>query len=419
MTKDQLLKLITDFYLESSDFNGYPVANLVAFGGLEPGELVDLLLELLEEQKIALTFGSVSANPNLKLFPDLPVGQQIEKVRSEGASDVCAYPTEGVIRSATDVDQYNGTPFTKRLVLGEPHIWPPLFFDMRVLERYFGEPRYRFLYDYGGTIQTPDEYYDDLPPCDRVYLKTFGLAKAPDGERVIAVYLTYLHDLPAPHQQHWETYRKEGEYTVEEEYIRVTMRAEFAEKHSIFKAFLEEQAAVNGMCNLMKRPPLFRSDFREERPREFSIFFRSTLRNFNSFVHVLDKMLSDNLNKDFFRGEVQLEEEIDRDDGKVQIRDRGTVALLEDWLSRNCPSENEVSAADIVGPLKEVRKLRQRPAHAIEDDAYDPELYARQNDLMLRLYRSMKGLRILLAREPKAAAYELPDWLEEGRIKIY
>jgi hypothetical protein len=50
----------------------------------------------------------------------------------------------------------------------------------------------------------------------------------------------------------------------------------------------------------MGRPNLFRQDFGqygENEPRRFTFLVRPTLEEFNEFVLLLDKMLSDNLNK--------------------------------------------------------------------------------------------------------------------------
>lgn len=40
-------------------------------------------------------------------------------------------------------------------------------------------------------------------------------------------------------------------------------------------------------------------------------------------------MLSDNISKDFFKDDTDLEEERERADGKVEVRQKGTLTLLE------------------------------------------------------------------------------------------
>ena len=58
------------------------------------------------------------------------------------------------------------------------------------------------------------------------------------------------------------------------------------------------------MATAMGCPSLFRHEYDEhgeKRPRKFGFIIRPTLEEFNSFVLLLDKMLSDDIHKDFFQ----------------------------------------------------------------------------------------------------------------------
>jgi hypothetical protein len=46
-------------------------------------------------------------------------------------------------------------------------------------------------------------------------------------------------------------------------------------------------------------------------------------------------MMSENINRDFFQGEISQDKEIKRDDGKIEVVKKGTITLLEEWLLRN------------------------------------------------------------------------------------
>ncbi len=62
----------------------------------------------------------------------------------------------------------------------------------------------------------------------------------------------------------------------------------------------------------MGRPRLFVedcSDHSERKPRNFGFLIRPTLEEFNAFVHTLDKLLSENINRDFFGNEIAFETE--------------------------------------------------------------------------------------------------------------
>src|SRR5688572_12553489 len=58
------------------------------------------------------------------------------------------------------------------------------------------------------------------------------------------------------------------------------------------------------------------------------LLIRPTLREFNAFVHVLDKFMSENINKNFFGADVSPETERPRKDGKIVVTQKGTIQLL-------------------------------------------------------------------------------------------
>lgn len=416
-----ILREITDFYIGSHDFNGIPITELLRELQFSWPELLDSLIELLKGDKITLTFSSVVANPHIKAFQDLPTSEQVQKLQCEGPEGICAYPTTSVIQSVVDVTTYRDRPFTKRLLLGEPQL-EPVYFDLTVLERYYADPRYHFqFWDYGGSISISDPHYESQETAerDKVLLQTFGLGYDSNKNRVIVVFLCDLSDLSPEHQQYWNTYILSAKCKMVEEYYRNNILAEWVDHGSIYQAFLEEQVVINEMSQLMGRPPLFRKTFKDDRPKGFSVFLRPTLNNYLSFVHILDKMIADNINKDFFQNEVPLEEEIRRPDGTIEIRPRATLTLLEDWLQKRIRVEDNTVFDEIVEPLKEVRKLRQKPAHSIQEDEYDRKYHDRQDALISRAYGALRTMRLLFANHPKVKEYKVPDWLYEGKIKLY
>lgn len=418
---DRILRQITDFYIGSHDFNGISGIQLLRELKLPWPELLDSLIELIKDEKITLTFSSVVVNPHIKAFQDLPMSEQVQKLQSEGPEGICAYPTTSVIQSVVDVTTYRDRPFTKRLLLGEPQL-QPVYFDLTVLGRYYADPRYDFeFWDYGGTISISTAHYEseDTAERDKVLLETFGLGYDSHKNRVIVVFLRYLSDLSPEHQQLWNTYILSAKCKMVEEYYRENILGEFVDHGSIYEAFLEEQVVINEMSQLMGRPPLFRKTFKDDRPKEFSVFLRPTLKNYLSFVHILDKMTADNISRDFFQNEVLLEETIRHSDGTIEIRPRATLALLEDWLQKRIRVEDHTVFDEIIQPLKEVRKLRQKPAHGIQEDEYDRKYHDKQDQLIIRAYEALRTMRLLLANHPKVKGYEVPDWLYEGKIKTY
>ena len=134
-------------------------------------------------------------------------------------------------------------------------------------------------------------------------------------------------------------------------------------------------------------------------------------------IYILQQ--TDNINKDFFKGSVPLENEIQRKDGKTVIQNKGTIQLFEDWLKKYFRFK-EADAADIIfKPFREVRSLRQKPAHAVSSNKYDKTLTKEQDNLINRAYESIRTIRLIFANHPKVRDYKVDDWLYEGKIKIF
>ena len=128
-----MLEKITNFYIDSHDFNGIYIMNL----GEDFEEIKQGLRKLLEEKKVVLNFGDRHPNPHiLALEPEL-IEEQIEKLnklkfekpeyRDHGTLKIqtnsvscCVYPSRNYIQSKVDRGMYKNRPFTLLLALGEP-----------------------------------------------------------------------------------------------------------------------------------------------------------------------------------------------------------------------------------------------------------------------------------------------------------
>jgi hypothetical protein len=185
---------------------------------------------------------------------------------------------------------------------------------------------------------------------------------------------------------------------------------------SLFTAFLNEQQLINEMSRLMGRPALFREEIREDRRRGFSFLVRPTLVELNNFIHLLDKLVSDSLNIEFFKGEVGLESEKALKDTKIVVRQKGTLQVLEEWLNRRVKPLDAKRCNEMIAVFKNIRQRRQKPAHAIEVDAFDQQYLKDQRQLMIDAYGAMRTLRLILGRDPAARSCEVLNWLESGKI---
>ena len=195
------------------------------------------------------------------------------------------------------------------------------------------------------------------------------------------------------------------------------MLGEITDNVSYFKAIMTEITLINQMTQSVCGRTLFLRDFNESRPPGLTFFRLPTLKNFNEFVLAMDKMLSDNLNREFFRPTISLESESLRSDGKVVVQQKGTLSLLEEWIrSRFIWEDVEDAVAMIVAPLRRVRQLRQSPAHKVEENVYSEEYEDQQHEILRAVYGSVVQIRETLSKDPAAPAIQIPTFLSEGSI---
>jgi hypothetical protein len=263
-----------------------------------------------------------------------------------------------------------------------------------------------------------------------VLLDTFGIAYTEHNgkrERVVVAYLRYLADLPPKHQQIWRASQVDDACAMNSDYERATVWGAWPLHHSAYAALLAEQVEINKLCALIGKPALFRATHDDgARPAGFGPMLRPTRRNFHDFIHLLDKLVSENINQEFFRGDIPMEEERVREDGRVEVTRSGSLQLLEAWLTsryRAASSSAEGSkklVQDALAPFKKVRKLRQKPAHAVEQDEYSRSYPSQQDALVGDVVRGLRILRYILQSHPRTRGrYAPPDWLDGHAIVFY
>jgi hypothetical protein len=148
---------------------------------------------------------------------------------------------------------------------------------------------------------------------------------------------------------------------------------------------------------------------------------RPTLEELNSFVLLLDKMLSDNINKAFFGNDVPCEVEVTRKDGKIQIQAKGSLQILDDWVRKHYATEDWTPWETSMATFRTIRKRRQSPAHAVNENRFDQRYLKEQRDLITNAYSAVRTLRMMIESHPavRASTIEIPDWLNGGKIWVY
>ncbi|MBE9536931.1 MAG: AAA family ATPase, partial [Proteobacteria bacterium] len=143
---------------------------------------------------------------------------------------------------------------------------------------------------------------------------------------------------------------------------------------------------------------------------------RPTLKEYNEFVHLLDKMLSENLNRIFFDNDVSLETEEQRKDGKIVVKSKGTIQILDDWLKYKFKTDDRSEIEEMLRTFRRIRTLRQKPAHSIKENEFDQRYVHEQRELMKSVYHAVKILRVVLGLHPDASEVSVNRHLQEGLI---
>lgn len=408
----RLLSAITQHYLKSGDFNGYPLNRVCYDIGLSEEKALGVVTELVRAEKTDVICSGMDENPHIRRWPAKPIAEQIVALQQNELRDVCAYPSVRHLDEILDRSAYHGMPFTLELALGQAQ-FSFRAFDCIVLEYYGNDPRYNFTNsDISGGICISDEFYEQVSLADRVSVETFGYAHDSTGHRVVVVFLRYLHKLTSKHQQIWQTHLVKGDFVLHPDYRRVTLGS-WGRGRSIFEAFIDEIREVNRICGLIGRPTLFLKDFR---PSGFGFLTRPTKKAFDEFVFLLDKMMSDNINPRFFLGEVADFNERLRADRTVEKEKKGRIQLLEEWLSARFHMEDSSPLDEVFKTFRDVRKPRSRNAHEISQNKFDRAYVDQQRDLMKRAYRAVWGLRLAFQRHPMLRGYQAPDDLDSAQI---
>jgi len=420
-TRERLLNEVTTRYLSSRDFNGVSLALLVPSTS-DWSTIRASLVELVREECIGVLFPDTDDNPHILRFGFEPADEQVRKLEAvEDLRHVCAYPRPAHLRKVVAPSSYEGRPFTLELALGEPQ-FSYRTFELSVLETYRNDPRYWYQNnDIEGSISIRREFYEseNMLERDKVLMQTFGFAHDANLNRAVAAFLRYLSPLSPEHQQVWKAREVRDGYKLHPDYVK-NILGDWGERGaSVFVALLVELHVINRMAEAMGRPSLFRKDFgpyAEDKPAELTFLVRPTSKELNNFILALDKVLSDNINRRFFRGEVTAEIEERRPDGKIIIRPKGTLSMLDEWLRKKIRLPDWEPWDTALATLREVRELRQRPAHALDDDVFDQRYLKQQRDLAVRAYQAVQTIRLLFANHPKTKDIDIPRWLNEGPI---
>jgi hypothetical protein len=411
-----LLDKIIEQYLSSRDFNGLYVDN---DSDLDRSEAV----RLVQEGLVQVVDETDWMNPHIRPWPSRrSVSEQTESINSLGDENygLCVYPTAKAMQGITFGERYTGEPYREAMARGRGTL-EVAFFKFEVLESYRNDPRFEFRFnDFGVDISVRDEIYldEDEPDEDKMSIGHVGFAydlsqydpDQPDStivRRVCAFYCD-LTDMTPLHQQRWRTYEIPSTSALKPHPIWWGQQmGRWPDGIGAFQRFFYELRGLNQLHERAFGEPLLSHT---ERPQDFGWLLRPSEREYSSFVHELDKLLSDNIRHKALDG-------LDADRRNDADELLGTLSRLEEVLTRN--KVDEAVKETIMNTLRGIRKARQKPAHALAENFTDSTFIHRQANLLMEATAAVELLRRIWQNHPANTDWEEPEILKPDTHKYW
>lgn len=405
--KNLVINEIIEYYLNSNNFNGLPIYMMKNYD-------YEVLCELIDENIIEVLSGNEVINPHIKGGNfNIPKEQQKVNINNKDKYSVL-YPTKQALENISV--EYT-SPYTEMLRKGENQ-FEIIYFDIEILERYINNPKFIVADNgYRGNIYPKDEYYDDEMIEDE-YIKDYGMAYIEGKEinRAIGVFVCDLAKLSQRKQMLWKGFEllRQNECKINSGFVKNLIYGEWVTKVWIFHALLEEMKIINKQCEAMEIPKLFNKTFGThytEVPEGYRNIFLPSLKNYYDFVLVLEKIVVHNISYKTFQKRTDYIASIERTDEKG--KDKGSLIMFEEWLNKNIYTKENMSEI-IIKPLRNIRKIRQKPAHELTSNKYDISLYKEQMDLMNDTYSAIRAIRLFFSKHPLVKNIEIPEYLITG-----
>lgn len=425
MKKEILLEKITRYYLDSGDYNGLPSTKL---NSSEKEGLIDLL----SNGKVFILTESNDVNIYInRLNAFESTDKQIESVQNNEFYTI--YPAQSHLKT---IQITENKPFSKMLAQGmeQLHI---LYFSVEVLIAYAAVPKYRFFdHGYSGTITLDLPDYDDFDPIHSDYIKHYGMAYPSNGpidsDRAIAVFVRDLAHLNDRAQSKWYAYLLPDQeaFIVNSRFLNTLLLEDWSTEYWIFNALLDEINYINKICIAIGLPHLFKFDkdltkeltMDDPRLSDYRILLEPTLKRYNEFVVILEKIVVQSLNYKFFEKDAPPIKAITTRD--ANNNKKGSITLLDEWIAANyyheCQDGIDSFKKCVTRSFRDLRNKRQAPAHEFTATEYKKEYYKQQNELVLEIYEALNSLRLIFSDHPRANNIPLPNSLaDRNKIVLY
>lgn len=412
------LELVVKHYLNSRDFNGLPASTFCSEPEVSEDTARTIIMALFKNGSIVVQY---AGNPHIKAFSNTPTADDQIKAIAESSLDyLCLYPSPSVLKDRVAASQLHDRPYTKMLMLGCGQL-DALFFNSEVLERYTANPAFEVFDDGTSGSITTRSAHSSNGIDDYVYLKAFGhgYSKTVVKQHLIVSYPCYLRNLPPKHQMHWCSHQI-SEGLIDSDFLARSYHGEFTENISVYEAILQQIREINTICEMMNEPPLFKKVFENGVPdSNYGPMRKPTLRAYRGFALSLTKVVLDNVNKDFFKRLLSINETGTNASGEKVEKYKSIPRLLNEWfdvIHYRAADGNVIPS--IIDPLKNLNSVRGQEAHAVYKDELDDKWLDEQKKLVTSIYNALDGLRLILSTHPKIKGrYSGPEVLEKVKIK--
>lgn len=391
--ENELLKIVFDNFKESTDCNGLASYNLNIDATDE--SLVAAIVNLICADKISLLASEHDGNPHIIRFGFASKNEQIAFLKENGFNKTfCLYPSSSYLSDNIKIELIPKFPFQYMMKTGTPQ-FKACYFEWGVLYKYFSDPRYKFSFsDYIGKIESTD----DISPESYINLRTFGIGRDESENRVVVAFPRDLNNMSSACQIEWHSKMvpNQEQCIILESYKENLFNCCWDFPQTVYKSLIQEMVNINQLTNAIWDTSFFREEFDHNKPVDFDMIYIPTYKVFMDYVSLLEKIVVSNINDSFFDaiGWSRYDE-----NGKI----KGTLVCLKEFLQKVNPNiENEITS-----PLRKVRKLRQNPAHKIEDNSYGIHFLNQQHELTVIVFNSINMLRRLFQTHPNAKGIEI------------
>jgi hypothetical protein len=403
---DSLLTEVIRHYLSSREFNGLPVGESA---GLHTNAEM-----LVRDGLIQVVTSTDYLNTHIRPWVKDDVERQAgELVRvAAGALTGCLYPTPKAMKAHAPALTHTH-PYGDRMTMGGGTL-ELAFFDLSALEGYVNDPDFTFEFGDDGfkfsTAPDSDSNNEDLLHFEAGYAYDHTVDYRGDEaiRRFWTAFLCDLVDLPARHQTRLSTFERDGkDISPHPDWWQRQIGGRWLEHIGPFTKILCELKAINELWNIAFDSDLFATT---ERPRGWGWVLRTTTGSWNDFIHLTDKLLSDNL-----RPKGLDAASAPKTDAKGN--DVGTLGRVQELLLASSSTATEEGVRGVLEPLRQVRKERQAPAHKIADTVTDGNVVNRQRDLLRDIAFSLDAIRAFVQTHPavRSAGWKLPKYLDNWR----